>query len=180
MINLMLNTFLVIISMWLGIGSTTQGQPKNNTATLPHVHQQSQKVDQLHDVKLQIEETADDEQNIVIYMYLSSCQFSSPHLSERFSGQFTVSLQDNERLVVESQLIASPLRIEEPDIHNLDEGLATWFQVNTTHEHQLKVISQGDFEVSGLVSVDIERSGVSKEVEFVITSRSGKLTIKKG
>lgn len=131
-------------------------------------------------IKFQMDKVKGNDYNLLVGMELGEGnQFLSPYTSDKFTGRFKISIEDNVYLIMDSTFIEMPQSVEELDMHPFIRGLVNRVRVNTTYQHAVKVISKDDFEVSGLVSFTIEPGCTFEEIEFIISQKSGKIQIKK-
>lgn len=106
----------------------------------------------------------------------SGYYFVSPH-SEGFHQRLRFSIEDTDSLLLNGELIEYPLTLEEYDNLSDKHGKFAW--KNTTYIQNLIIGSQNDFEVSGLIWLEMLPNGQPYEVRFVVSNKSGKLTIEK-
>jgi len=132
-----------------------------------------------YEVKFQIDRVGDKKYNLVVGMELvEGNKYLSPHTRTKFKGLFNISLEKNSHLELDSTFIETPRSVEELDMHPFSSGLVNWVKVNTTYQHEVKVISKGDFEIAGMVVFVIEPRCTLEEIEFIISQRSGKMEIR--
>ncbi len=103
----------------------------------------------------------------------------SPYSSKRYSGRFSITIEDNQKLLMDTTFIETPLSKEEFDPHPFINGLVNRVEVSTNYEHQLTVIGETDFEVTGMVGFTIEPSCTFEEIPFTISYKSGILEVRK-
>jgi hypothetical protein len=106
----------------------------------------------------------------------SGYYFVSPH-SEGFHQRLRFSIEDTDGLLLNGELIEYPLTLEEYDNLSDKQGKFAW--KNTTYIQNLIIGSQNDFEVSGLIWLEMLPNSQPYEVRFVVSNKSGKLTIEK-
>ncbi len=125
-----------------------------------------------------IEESDAKDLNLVVSLRLfGGSHFVSPHSSDRFSGRFTISINDNEHLTLDDKFIETPRSIEKFDSHPFVNGLVNWVSVNTNYKHPLHIKIKEDFEVKGMVSFTIEPRCTFEEVPFIIKYENGKMRV---
>lgn len=100
--------------------------------------------------------------------------FVSPH-SEGFHQRLIFSIEDTDSLLLTSELIEYPLTSEEYD--KLSDKKGKFVRENTTYKQHLIINAQNDFEVSGLIWLEMLPNGQPYEIRFVVSNRSGKLMI---
>jgi len=133
-----------------------------------------------YDLKYHIEETENNEFSLIVSMDLfNGSHFISPHAKRDFKGKFNISIEDNENLVLEDTFLETPRSVEIFDPHPFTNGLVNWVHVNTSYKHQLKIQSQDDFDVIGLIIFTIEPRCSLEKISFIIKYRSGKMIIEK-
>ncbi len=176
--NQKMNKFIALFLLFISVGYTIDNYPSNISNEIA-INDESKITNEPYDIKLQIDKTGNNEYRLVVTMELNSGSFFvSPYSSDRFSGRFNISIEDNGKLELDSKFIETPRSVEEYDPHPFVNGLVNWVSVNTTYKHQLHVMSQNDFEVIGLVSFTIEPRCTFEKVPFIITYKSGELKIK--
>ena len=174
-------TFLVVV---MSIScATDNSQP--NLDIEPPIIVELPATDEPYELQLKIDsqdnsEGENSDYSLIVSMALyNQSHFVSPLSSDRFSGRFSVSIEDNEYLILDSTFVETPRSAEEFDPHPFVDGPVNWVRVNTTYQHQLTILMHNDFEVVGVVSFTIEPRCTFEEVEFIITYRSGEMEIKK-
>ena len=129
-------------------------------------------------IDFNIEESDSKELNLVVSMGLfGGSHFVSPHSSDRFTGRFNISINDNEHLLFDKDFKETPRSIEIYDDHPFVDGLVNWVSESTNYKHQLHIKSQEDFVVFGMVSFTIEPRCTFEEVPFIIKYTDGKLRV---
>jgi hypothetical protein len=106
----------------------------------------------------------------------SGYYFVSPH-SEGFHQRLIFSIENSDSLLLNGQLNEYPKTWEEYD--KLSDKLGRFVRENTAYNQNLTIGSKNDFEVSGLIWLEISPNGQPYEIRFVITNRSRKLMIEK-
>ena len=106
----------------------------------------------------------------------SGYYFVSPH-SEGFHQRLIFSIEDTDSLLLNGELIEYPLAREEYD--KLSDKQGKFVRENTTYNQNLIIGSQNDFEVSGLIWLEMRPNCQPYEIRFVVSNRSGKLMIEK-
>ena len=130
-------------------------------------------------ILFQIEESDAKELNLVVSLRLfGGSHFVSPHSSDRFSGRFNISIDDNVHLVLDDDFKETPRSVEKYDPHPFVKGLVNWVSVSTNYKHQLHIKTQEDFEVRGLVSFTIEPRCTFEKVPFIIKYINGKISVR--
>lgn len=99
----------------------------------------------------------------------------SPH-SEGFHQRLIFSIENNDQLLLDGDLIEAPKTEREYDKLTDKEG--SFVREPTTYKQNLIVNTQNDFEVDGLIWLEILPNGQAYEIHFVLSYRSRKLSIK--
>ena len=136
-------------------------------------------IDDPYDIDIKIKKVEKNDYTLEISMVLhNGSYFVSPNSKGDFSGIFSVSIKDNDKLKLDSKFIETPLSVEEYDSHPFVGGYINWVKVNTTYKKQLQLISQEDFEVSGFIRFVIEPRCTREQIGFTISQHSGKINVK--
>lgn len=106
----------------------------------------------------------------------SGYYFVSPH-SEGFHQRLIFSIENTDHLLLNGELIEYPLTEEEYDKLSDKEG--KFVRENTTYNQNLIINAQNDFEVSGLIWLEMRPYNHPYETSFVVSNKSGKLMIEK-
>lgn len=104
----------------------------------------------------------------------SGYYFVSPH-SEGWHQRLIFSIEDTDSLLLAGELIELPRTWEEYDY--LSGKVGNFVRKNTTYSQNLKVDTQNDFEVVGLIWFEMRPNCQPYEIRFVISNKSGKLMI---
>ncbi|PWI29309.1 hypothetical protein DI383_12795 [Flavobacteriaceae bacterium LYZ1037] len=127
---------------------------------------------------LKIEHTETDAQQLVVFITLKGdAHFVSPHAKREFKGKFSMTIDESNMLTTEDHLIEVPQSVEEFDSHHLINGTVNWVRDNTTYKLPIQVISEKDFEVTGLIRFTIEPRCTLEEIPFKVHQKSGILTV---
>jgi len=125
-------------------------------------------------LKLNLQKIDNKVYDLEIQMELNNgAHFVSPNAKRNFSGKFTISLDENSNFNLQGDLIEAPLSKEEYDSHPFVNGLVNWVKVNTTYKQQLKVTTQGDFQVMGFIQFTIEPRCTLEKIPIIIKSEKG-------
>ena len=118
--------------------------------------------------------------SLSVYMDLHrNSHFVSPYSNDTFSGRFSVTIESNEHLKMDTLFIETPRTVEKFNPHPFINGYVNIATENTNYEHQLTLLGTEDFEVSGMVSFTIEPSCTFEENPFIISYKSGVLDVRK-
>ncbi|TYA59001.1 hypothetical protein [Formosa maritima] len=129
---------------------------------------------------LKIEDTETDSQKLVLFITLKGdAHFVSPNAKKDFKGKFNMSLDENSYIETLGKLIEIPLSVEEIiDPHHYVNGVVNWVRENTTYKLPLKVLTDKDFEVTGLIRFTIEPRCSLEEIPFIISQKSEELSVR--
>jgi hypothetical protein len=118
--------------------------------------------------------------SLSVYMNLHrNSHFVSPYSNETFSGRFSITIEPNEFLLMDTLFVETPRTEETFDPHPFINGYVNMVKENTNYEHQLTILGNEDFEVTGMVSFTIEPSCTFEENPFTISYKSGVLDVRK-
>jgi hypothetical protein len=128
---------------------------------------------------LKIENTVANTTLLELFITLrDSSYFVSPNAKRDFKGRFSMTIDENNNVEASGKLIEIPLSVEEIDTHPYVNGSVNWVRENTTYKLPLKVKTNKDFEVSGLIRFTIEPRCSLEEIPFIVSQKSGKLTVR--
>lgn len=129
-------------------------------------------------IAFKIEETDSKEFNLLVSMGLyGGSHFVSPYSSDRFSGRFNISINENDHLDLDDVFKEIPRSEEEYDSHPFVDGLVNWVSVNTNYNHRLHIKTQEDFEVKGMVSFTIEPRCTFEKIPFILRYEDGEMRV---
>ena len=135
-------------------------------------------VDEPYDLKIEIEKMENNDYILETSMVLDNgSAFVSPNSKGDFKGKFSIAIKKNDKLILDDNLIETPLSVEEYNSHPFVGGYANWVKVSTTYRQQLHLISQEDFEVSGFVRFVIEPRCTREQIGFTILHHSGEMKV---
>lgn len=136
--------------------------------------------DHPYDLSLQVEDAGMNEYSLLIRMNLfGGSFFVSPHANGTFSGRFSVALEENDNVYLGEDFIETPLSKEVFDPHPFVDGKVNWVAENTVYDYPLKVLSNRDFKVNGMIRFTIEPKCTLEEIPFSISSEGGKVTVQR-
>ncbi|PWK19889.1 hypothetical protein [Xanthomarina spongicola] len=128
---------------------------------------------------LKIENTETDSKQLVVFITLKGdSYFVSPHAKKDFKGRFSMTLDESSNLATQGHIIEIPQSVEEIDTHHLVDGTVNWVKENTTYKLPLNVNTDKDFEATGAIRFTIEPRCTFEEIPFMISQKSGKLSVK--
>ena len=134
------------------------------------------KKDDLYDLKIKIE-TKNNKHSLVFSMELKNdSYFMSPNAKGNFTGKFYYDLGTYDKIGFNKGVIETPISIKEIDVYSNES--VNWVRKNTTYEQGLNLKSKEDFEIYGRVKFTIEPRCTLEIIPFMISYKSGKLTIK--
>ncbi|GGG47946.1 hypothetical protein GCM10010976_19160 [Bizionia arctica] len=128
---------------------------------------------------LKIEDTENDLKQLVLFITLrDGAHFVSPNAERSFKGKFSMTLNENNKLKPREDLIEIPLSVEEIDTHPFVNGTINWVREDTTYKLPLNILTESDFEATGLIRFTIEPRCSLEEIPFVVRQQSGILSVK--
>lgn len=126
-----------------------------------------------------IENTEDNSKQLVVFITLKGdSYFVSPNANGDFKGRFSMTIDENKNLEVEGDIIEIPKSVEETDTHHHVNGTVKWVKENTTYKLPLKVMTDEDFEATGIIRFTIEPRCTFEEIPFLISQKFGELSVK--
>lgn len=115
---------------------------------------------------------------LVIAMELkNNAYYVSPNAKRDFKGKFTLELKEDNKLHSISDLIETPLSIEEIDMHPFVNGTVNWVRENTNYKLQLERNWEADFHILGHVQFTIEPKCTLEIVPIILKYKDGKLKV---
>ena len=129
-----------------------------------------------YQIQFDIHPITDNNYSLAITINLEEgSYFVSPHSKGDYLGLFTVSLDDQQNLRINSDLVETPQSQEKIDPWG--GGLVNFVTENTTYTQKITSTNSDDFEIQGLVKFVIEPKCTLEEIPFKITQRNSQLTI---
>jgi hypothetical protein len=130
--------------------------------------------DSLYTAIIRIDKQSDREHLLSIQMILKQHgYFVSPTESGAFTGKFTIVLTEPQHLQTNGAIMETPLsKVDE------NEGFVKWVRENTYYKQSLKVLNDGNFEVSGHIQFTIEPRCTLEKIPFILSYVDGKLSLK--
>jgi hypothetical protein len=130
------------------------------------------------DLKFQIEKMENDLYSLAVTIDLFDGSFIvSPHSQDSVYGHFDIIFKDFGNIVADKTLSEIPASY--PEIDPILNTLVRFVRGKTTYKQNIHILTKGDFDASGMIWFVLEPSCVPYDVEFRISSRSGKMTITK-
>ncbi|MBG6130255.1 hypothetical protein IWQ47_001662 [Aquimarina sp. EL_43] len=177
-----MNKSIIILIVLLSIGCTKNNQndkvvtetAQTDTAKTATIN----KMDNPYALALKTDTTDKGEQRLIVSIDLyDKSYFVSPHSNGNFLGRFNLSLGETKHLTMKDSIIEFPKSLETYDPWS--DGRVNFVKRNTTYTQKLIINSQKDFEVTGLIKFVIEPRCTMEKVKFVISQRSGVLSVEK-
>ena len=104
----------------------------------------------------------------------SGYYFVSPH-SQGIHQRLIFSIENTDNILLNGNLIEHPTSLEEFD--QLSEKKGKFVRENTVYKQKLTIKSGNDFDVSGLIWLEIRPNCQPYEISFIISNKSGKLKV---
>ncbi|WP_109098268.1 hypothetical protein [Aquimarina sp. AU58] len=177
-----MNKSIIILIVLLSIGCTKNNQndkvvtetAQTDTAKTATIN----KMDTPYALVLKIDTTDKGEPHFIVSIDLyDKSYFVSPHSNGNFLGRFNLSLDETKHLTMKDSIIEFPKSLESYDPFSGRQ--VNFVKRNTTYTQKLTIDSQKDFEVTGLIKFVIEPRCTMEKVKFVISQRSGVLSVEK-
>lgn len=139
---------------------------------------QAETSDEPFDIALQIDKIDDDVYVLAITMEIDSGSWVVSPLAYNYPyGKMDISITDKGHLVKEDSLLEIP---ESKEVFDpVFEESYKLIEEKTIFTQKLKVLTQDDFEVSGLIWFVLEPICDPYEVAFIISYKSGEMEIDK-
>lgn len=165
----------LILLLLFGLGCASS-EPRSEKPVETEIVRVSDPIEEPYAIQIMVEEGAEGDYKLVVALKLrDGSHYVSPHSSDRFTGRFGISIEENDHLELDSSFVETPRSVEEFDPDPFVNGPVNWVRVNTSYQHQLKIKTGNDFEVEGLVRFVIEPRCTMEKVRFVIASQAGEL-----
>ena len=179
-----MNKFILLFLSILSISCATDN--KSNKTVLAVKIDKSKTInsvtvaDEPYDITFQIETTKNNDYYLTVTMALQNgSHFISPHAKRDFKGKFNISMEDNNKLTLHSDIIEIPRSVEEYDSHQFVNGNVNWVRVNTIYKQKINIKSQDDFDAIGVIVFTIEPRCTLEQIQFIFKYRSGKISVEK-
>ena len=131
-----------------------------------------------YELKVQMSKLENDAYDFRVLMNLQDdSYYVSPNSKRDFKGKFTIVMEETTAIETVSDLIETPLSIEEIDKHPFVNGTVNWVRVNTNYKLKLQRKVTTDFKVSGFIQFTIEPRCSLEKIPFVITNKAGEMTV---
>ncbi len=131
-----------------------------------------------YELHLKMNKLENDRYDLVVRVNLNQgCSFVSPNSKGNFSGIFTLTIKDSDKLEKMASLIETPRSVEEYDPHPFVDGYVNWVRQTTTYNQQLKRTGEDNFKVSGMIQFTIEPRCTLEQIPFIISYDNGKMKV---
>lgn len=168
--------FLFLFLLFSISASTANCQSNMTNATVKN--DQFKITEYNFDIKLQIDKEDKDQYILAATIDLcKDCFVVSPFSEDETYGHFDISIAKTSNLIADDLLLEIPSSMEEFD--PILNRQVKFVRINTTYQQKIKVLTEDDFEISGLIWFVLEPSCVPYDVEFTLSYRSGIMEIKK-
>lgn len=177
-----MNKFIIILVVLSCIGCVKNNQEDTRTKKVAQTDIAKKttinKNDSPYTLMLKIDTTDKNEESLVVSIDLyDKSYFVSPHSNGNFLGRFKLSLEKTKHLTMKDSIIEFPKSLE--SLNPWGDGKVNFVKRNTTYTQKLTIDSQEDFEVTGLIKFVIEPRCTMEKIKFVISQRSGILSVEK-
>lgn len=130
------------------------------------------------DVNFRLDELKGDKYSLSVSLQFENEAFViSPFSQDSVYGHLSLTIPPSENLVINKSLTEIPPSI--PEIDPIINQPVRFVKDHTTYQKALKVISQNDFKVSGVVEFVLEPICVPYDVHFTIIQKDGKMKVEK-
>jgi len=174
----LIGLLLMSISCSLNKNEVIVETHKNDINGISYVNMRNFQEDP-YEIDFDVNQINKDEYSMLITMNLDEgVYYFSPNTNPKYgySGVFKITLEPNPNLLMQDSLIETPKSYEYRD--SIYGGPANFVKENTTYEQKFKVLTENDFDVKGLVQFTIEPKCTYEEIVFVLSNKSGKLSVK--
>ena len=165
--------FFLLMSFSCG---TKTKQVKETFATVKN--EEAQLPEGSFNIELQIDKVDGELYSFSTSLELDSGAYVvSPFSEDEFYGPFQISILDSRHLIIDERLLEIPKSVEENDPYiNVP---VRFVRENTIYKQNIKLLTEEDFEVSGLIEFVLEPSCKPYSVEFILSYHSDTMTIEK-
>lgn len=130
------------------------------------------------DIDVQIDKRGNDQYDLIVTIELENGNYViSPYSEDETYGHFEISLAETSNFILLDQLLEVPNSVEEYD--PVLKRQVKFVRETTSYTQRIRLASQDNFVVSGLIEFVLEPSCVPYDVEFVITYHSEAMNVKK-
>ncbi len=130
------------------------------------------------DIDVQIDKRGSDQYDLIVTIELENGNYViSPYSEDETYGHFEISFAETSNFILLDQLLEIPNSVEEFD--PVLKRQVKFVRETTSYTQRIRLASQDNFVVSGLIEFVLEPSCVPYDVEFVITYHSEKMNVKK-
>jgi hypothetical protein len=180
-----MNKLIILVLLIISVSCNTDSNQSNITYKniSYNVDQNTKKSNTLKEpygIKYYIEETENNDFYLHVNIELhNNSHYISPHAKRDFKGKFSITLEDNDTVSLDKEILESPQSIEEIDNHPFVRGTVNWVRENTSYKQKIHINSKNDFVVKGLIHFTIEPRCTLEQIEFIIKYQSGRMIIEK-
>ena len=160
----MTTKYLITILTLLGLVACHSPQP------------QGVEEDKPFDITFDVEQEENDAASFTFAIALDTGYYIVSPYSTGHHQRLIFSIEDTDNLLLNGELIEAPLAIQEYDQLSDKEG--KFVRKNTTYTQHLTIGSHDDFEVAGLIWLELRPDCLPYEVRFTISNKAGKLIVK--
>lgn len=172
-----MNKIITFSLLLLSIACTTPTQQSNSTAIA--VNNDAKVVTEKgFDLTLQLEEAENGDYYLSAALELDKGSYViSPFSEDTTYGHFGIDIADNHHVIADEPVLEIPASVDEFD--DFLERRVKFVRVNTTYKQKVKVVTEDDFDIPGMIFLLVEPQCVPYEVEFTLSNRSGKMSVAK-
>lgn len=161
-------TETAMLSMVIEVPKTSCSMNRFNGPVVEHPHP--------YELNLNLNSLENNVYDLEMAMVLiNGAHFVSPNSKGNFKGIFTVFIEKNNHIERTTELLETPLSIEEYDSHSYVNGYVNWVRENTTYRQQIKRTSEDAFEVMGYIQFTIEPKCTLENIPFIIKFKDEEL-----
>jgi len=129
-------------------------------------------------VKFDMVQLEKDVYDFMVSMELNDgAHFISPNAKRDFKGKFTLQFDENQELEMVSDILETPLSVEEFDPHPFVDGYVNWVRENTRYNQKLNRKVENNFHVKGFIQFTIEPRCTLEKVPFIIKYEEGNMRV---
>ncbi|MFK8036698.1 MAG: hypothetical protein AB8B74_00280 [Crocinitomicaceae bacterium] len=127
------------------------------------------------EITFRIDQEKNREASLIFEIALDSGYYFVSPSSDGFHQRMIFSIEDTDNLLLNGKLIEFPLPWDEFD--KLSDKQGKFVRENTTYKQNVIMGSQNNFEVSGLIWLEMHPDYQPYEIRFVVSNTSGKLVV---
>ena len=131
-----------------------------------------------YELTLKLNQVDNDVYALEVSMLLNNdSQFVSPNSKRGFKGKFSIQIDDSNNLELVSDLIETPLSVEEYDSHPFVDGFVNWVREDTRYNQKIKRTSEDKFHVMGMIQFVIEPRCTFEKIPIIIKYENGEMRV---